>query len=261
MDDRDLWLARRLVQLFESAESDCSEAACTELVTASLADLLAPSEIAMLLTGASSGMMTVAAASSSRAREVVSFEAAHHEGPGTDCCSSGKQVLNTRIATAASRWPGFAPAAEEAGFATVSAFPLCCRAQMMGVICVLGPGAGLLTVADADRVLLLARAAATSIAQQREVRRSELAATQLQYALDSRVVIEQAKGAVAARLGITPDDAFGLLRDYARRKSRPLAEVARQAIQGELGMQALVTTHRTDGGRPAQGQKSASQSR
>ena len=72
MDDRDLWLAARLVELVETADADCGEAACTELVTASMAELLAPSEIGMLLTGPS-GSMTVAAASSGRARNLVSF--------------------------------------------------------------------------------------------------------------------------------------------------------------------------------------------
>lgn len=260
MGDRDLWLAARLVELVESADADCGEAVCTELVTANVAELVAPSEIGMLLTTAS-GSMTVAAASSGRARDLVSFDAAHQEGPGTDCGSSGKQVLNARVASAASRWPGFAPAAEAAGFAVVSAFPLRCRTQVMGTISVLCPGIGLLTVAGADRVQLLARAAAISIAQQREIRRSALAAAQLQRALDSRIVIEQAKGVVAARLGITPDDAFGLLRDYARQESRPLAEVAGEAIRGEVALRTLVTPRRADGGRPAQRRVSTSQSR
>ena len=259
MDDRDLWLAARLVELAESADADCGEAACTELVTASVAELLAPSEIGILLTGASGGV-TVAAASSERARGLISFEAAHQEGPASDCCSSGEQLLNAPLVSSASRWPGFAAAADAAGAAVVSAFPLRCRAHAVGAISVLGLG-GLLTVADADRVQLLARAAAIAIAQQREIRRSALAASQLQHALNSRVVIEQAKGAVAARLGITPDDAFGLLRAYARHENRPLAEVAGETIRGELAVQTLVAPRRADGGRAAQRRVSTSQSR
>jgi hypothetical protein len=259
MDDRDLWLAARLVELAESANAEGGEAACTELVTASVAELLAPSEIGTLLTG-DSGNMTLAAMSSGRAHDLVSLEVTHQEGPGTDCCSSGEQVLNARLATAASRWPGFAPAAEAAGIAVVSAFPLRCRERIVGAISVLSPGS-LITTADTDRVQLLARAAAISIVQQREIRRSLLTATQLQRALDSRVIIEQAKGAVAARLGITPDDAFGLLRDYARRESRPLREVASQAIAGELALQTLVASRRADRGRPPERGVSTTQSR
>jgi hypothetical protein len=260
MHDRDLWLAARLVELAESAEADCGEAACSEQVTANVAELLAPSEVGMLLNEDSGGTR-VAAFSSSRARDLVSFDAAHQDGPGTECASSGEQVLNARIASSASRWPGFAPAAEAAGFALASAIPLRCRAHVMGGITVLGPETGLLTDADAGRVQLLARAAAISMAQQREIQRSALAASQLQLALDSRVVIEQAKGAVAARLGIAPDDAFGLLRDYARHKSRPLAEVAAQAIRGDLALHALVAPRRAEASRPPQRRVSNSQPR
>jgi hypothetical protein len=234
-DDRDLWVAGRLLELMEVADAERDEAACAELVTTNVAELLAPSETGMLLTGPSNGM-TLAAASSDRARHLVSFDATHQEGPGTDCGSSGECVVNARVCSASERWPGFAAAAGAAGFGVVSAFPVRCRTDVMGAIIALGPGTGLLTFADAHRVQLLARAAAISIGQQREIRRSALAAAQLQRALDSRVVIEQAKGAVAARLDITPDDAFGLLRDYARRESRPLAEVAGQAIRGELAV-------------------------
>ena len=141
MDDRDLWLAARLVELAESADADCGEAACTELVTASVAELLAPSEIGILLTGASGGV-TVAAASSERARGLISFEAAHQEGPASDCCSSGEQLLNAPLVSSASRWPGFAAAADAAGAAVVSAFPLRCRAHAVGAISVLGLGMG-----------------------------------------------------------------------------------------------------------------------
>ena len=80
-----------------------------------------------------------------------------------------------------------------------------------------------------------------AIAQRRELRRSASVAEQLQRALDSRVTIEQAKGAVAARLGITPEVAFALLRGYARQTSRKLVDVAAQTISGELPAHDLVT--------------------
>jgi hypothetical protein len=127
---------------------------------------------------------------------------------------------------------------------------------MVGAIIVLGP-AGPLTVTDADLVQIVAKAAAIAIGQQREFRLSVLAATQLQHALESRVIIEQAKGAVAARLDITPEAAFVLLRDYARSESRPLPRVAQQTVNGELALGSLVAPRR---GRLAP-QLSADQSR
>jgi AmiR/NasT family two-component response regulator len=70
-------------------------------------------------------------------------------------------------------------------------------------------------------------------------------ARQLQHALDSRVLIEQAKGAVAARLSVTPDAAFQLLRAHARRSSQPLTEIAAHVIGGELPAHVIVAVPET----------------
>lgn len=255
MDNHDVWLAATLVELAETADTDCGEAAYAELVAACVAELEAPAEVGVLLARAS-GDMTVAAASTSRARDVVSFDEAHREGPGTDCGASGEQALNEPLARAAARWPRFTQAARAAGFAMVSAFPMRRRAQTVGAIIVLHPGR-LLATADAGRVQAIAKMAAITVAQQREFRQSVLAATQLQHALDSRVIIEQAKGAIAARLGITPNAAFALLRDYARSESQPLARVAEQTISGGLTPGTLIAARP---GKPAQ-RLSARQSR
>lgn len=160
-------------------------------------------------------------------------------------------MLNERVVNAAGRWPAFASAARAAGFALVSAFPMRRREQAIGAISVFSPRAGL-EVGEADRVGVFARAVAIAISRQREIQRSVLAATQLQHALDSRVVVEQAKGAIAARLGLTPDAAFELMRRYARRASRPLSEVAGQAIRGELAVSDLVASRLESRSRPAQ---------
>jgi hypothetical protein len=242
VDNRDTWLAATLVELVDAADADCGEAAYAELVAASVAALVAPAEVGLMLSGASGGM-TVTAASTSRARGVTGFEEEHGEGPGTDCAASGERLFNQRLDSAAARWPEFAPTADSAGFTLVSAFPMRRRAQPVGAIIVLGATTPL-TVADADQVQVIAKAAAIAIAQQREFRQSLLAATQLQHALDSRVIIEQAKGAVAARLDITPAAAFLLLRAYARSQGRPLSRVAEQTISGELALGDVVAPRR-----------------
>jgi AmiR/NasT family two-component response regulator len=107
------------------------------------------------------------------------------------------------------------------------------HAETVGVIGVLTAGQPL-AAADARLARTLAEAATIAILQQRALRGSLAKSEQLQHALDTRVVIEQAKGAVAARLGIRPDAAFELLRAYARRHNRTLTAVARAAIDGEL---------------------------
>lgn len=67
-----------------------------------------------------------------------------------------------------------------------------------------------------------------------ELEESRRLAAQLQRALDSRVVIEQAKGSVSARLNVTPEHAFELLRSYARARSLPLPRVAAEVLNGAM---------------------------
>jgi ANTAR domain-containing protein/GAF domain-containing protein len=232
----DLWLATKLVELAEGADADADsgEATCVGQLMGSLAELLAPAEVGLVLVADRVGTVAIATASTGRARDLASFEEAHNEGPRTDCRATARPVLNERVAAAATRWPRFAPTADAAGFGIVSALPLRRRAQVIGSVGVFGPGQRQLSPANTERAQTLVKVAAIAIWQQREIRRSDLAARQLQRALDSRVVIEQAKGAIAARLGITPEAAFSLLRDFARRHSRALADVAGQAVRGEL---------------------------
>lgn len=148
----------------------------------------------------------------------------------------------------AARWPGFGRAARLAGFGFVSALPMTGLALTIGVVGVFGPGRQELSPADTDRVKVVVRAAAAAISTQREIQRSALTVRQLQQALDSRVLIEQAKGAIAARLGITPDAAFSLLRAFARRESSRLADVADRAVKGELPVRELLAPRQRAGG-------------
>lgn len=245
MDNRDLWLAARLVELAESADTDATDAVGAEQLTTSLAELLAPAEIGLLLSD-DAGAMTVVAGSSGRARDLVSLEARQADGPCTECAALARPVLNEHIEQVAARFPAFAAAAHAAGFGAVSVLPMRRRQQVIGVISVLVPGQRALTDSDLHLAQILARAAAVAIAQQRELRKQTQTARQLQRALDSRVLIEQAKGATVARLGITPDAAFDLLRAHARRESRTLIDIAREIVSGELATHDLLAPRPID---------------
>jgi hypothetical protein len=238
MDDPDLWLAMKLVELAESVDVGRTEHAWAAQLTESLTELLAPAEIGLMLAD-QAGRLTAAAASSREARELLSFESDRQEGPCTDCAAKAWPVLNEDVGAVAARRPGFARAARAAGFGVVSALPMRRPGLTIGVVGVFSPGGQQLSQVDANRVQVLARAAAAAISTQREIQLSAAAVKQLQQALDSRVLIEQAKGAIATRLDITPDAAFGLLRAFARRNSRLLADVAGQIIAGELPVQEL----------------------
>ena len=95
---------------------------------------------------------------------------------------------------------------------------------------VFGTEAGDIGATDVQIVQALADVAAISLLQHRTIGRSEALTEQLQGALNSRIVIEQAKGAVAQAYDITVDAAFTRLRAYARSNNRRLSDVAHLAV-------------------------------
>ena len=62
-------------------------------------------------------------------------------------------------------------------------------------------------------------------------------AQQLQHALDSRIVIEQAKGVVSFTRNVPIDQAFDLIRAYARRNRQTLSSVAARLVRRELTLE------------------------
>jgi GAF domain-containing protein len=152
------------------------------------------------------------------------------EGPCLDCFRSGQPVVNTALDEASARWPRFAEHAVAEGAHSVHAFPMRLRDRVIGALNVFGTGTEPL-VADEIRVVqAMADVATISIIQEQAIARAEVVTEQLQAALNSRVVIEQAKGAVARALGITVDEAFTLMRGRARRDRVPLTTFAHDLV-------------------------------
>lgn len=135
-------------------------------------------------------------------------------------------MVNEDLASAAERWPIFAPAAEAAGFRSVHAFPMRLRDNRIGALNLFGRE----DVAFADHeiriVQALADIATIALLQERSIARADALTEQLQAALNSRIIIEQAKGALAQMEGISVDEAFTLLRESARSSRTRLVEVA-----------------------------------
>lgn len=243
MDDREAWMLVTMAQLAEAPGTGSGGTGYACVLTARLTELLTPAEVGLLFADGTGRLEVAEEGSSERVSALVSMQAVSGEGPCTDSHRTGQPVLNEVIATSGRRWPSFAPAASAAGFGIVSALPLRRHGQGIGVICVAAPGMQRLSVADARLAQVLATTAAVTVSQEREFQRSVLTARELQRALDSRVLIEQAKGAAAARLGVTPDRAFELLRVYARRSGRRLAEVAAEVIGNRLPVHDLVAAY------------------
>ena len=191
---------------------------------------LAGSSAGGLLLADPQGVLQFMAASDERAEMLELFQVQSHEGPCQDCFREGVAVVNADLAQAQGRWPHFAPRAVAAGFASVHAFPLRLRREVIGALNLFGGSVGLMDAEDARTVQALADVATIGLLQERAVRRGEVLTEQLQGALNSRIVIEQAKGALAQIHGCSVDEAFNMLRSYCRDNRLGLSDVARGVV-------------------------------
>jgi transcriptional regulator with GAF, ATPase, and Fis domain len=178
------------------------------------------------------GELRVVAASSEAARLLELFQIQSDQGPCLDCFRSGRPVQSADLAAEAQRWPRFAPVAREAGFAAVQALPMRLREQVIGALNLFRAHPGPYDPADIRVGQALADVATISLLQERSMRHNDTLNEQLQTALNSRVIIEQAKGKLAERLGLDMDQAFNLLRDYARTSNRRLSDLAQAFVDG-----------------------------
>src|SRR4029077_1675711 len=178
------------------------------------------------------GELRVVAASSEAARLLELFQLQNHQGPCLDCFQTGQPVSAADLDTEAQRWPRFAAAAGRAGFGAVQALPMRLRDQVIGALNLFRASPGAFDPADVRIGQALADVATISLLHERSMRHSDLLNEQLQTALNSRVIIEQAKGKLAERLGIDMTQAFSVLRDHARTRNLRLSDVALAFIDG-----------------------------
>jgi transcriptional regulator with GAF, ATPase, and Fis domain len=195
-------------------------------------------DAAGLLLADARGTLQLVAASTEQARVVELFQIQNDEGPCLDSYRTGQPVIvpDMAAAEAAARWPRFATAAREMGFVAVHAIPMRLRDQVIGTMNLFGTAPDELDPAVARAARALVDIATIGILQERATREHELVAGQLQVALNSRVIIEQAKGILAERLRVTPDQAFLMLRDYSRNNNHPLTLLAGDVISGTSGL-------------------------
>jgi transcriptional regulator with GAF, ATPase, and Fis domain len=190
------------------------------------------------------GELRVVAASSDAARLLELFQLQNDQGPCLDCFRSGHPVTAADLAAEARRWPRFAPAARQAGFAAVQALPMRLRDQVVGALNLFRAAPGAFDPANVRIGQALADVATISLLHDRGMRRSDALNEQLQTALNSRVLIEQAKGKLAERLGLDMSQAFSLLRDHARARNLRLSDLAQAVIDGTEPLASLTTSVR-----------------
>jgi transcriptional regulator with GAF, ATPase, and Fis domain len=203
---------------------------CVELVDTDAAGLMLTDQ---------RGNLQVVAYTDESARLLELFELQKAEGPCLDCFASGRVIANVDLADAASRWPVFAEAAREVGFAVSHALPLRLRRQVVGALNLFAVAPARLTEDQLGVAQGLADIATIGLLHERAVRDQVVLAEQLQTALHSRIVIEQAKGVLSAQAGSSVAEAFRRMRTHARRTGTPLTAVAEAVVARELAAGSL----------------------
>jgi GAF domain-containing protein len=219
-------LARVFVEVADTMVDEFDLIDFLHMLTNRTATLVDAAAVGLLLAD-QRGQLEFLAASDENAKLLELFQVQTKEGPCLDAFRTATPVVNADLADAAGRWPRFAPRATAAGFRSVHAFPMRLRNQVIGALNVFGSAPGpSLGDTDVPIVQALADIAAIGLLQERAIRRGELLTEQLQGALNSRIVIEQAKGAIAQSRGVSVDEAFTLIRDYARAGNHRISEIA-----------------------------------
>lgn len=208
------------------------------LVTRRTAELV-QSEAAGLCLADGDGRLQFMAASDETIELLELFQVQTDEGPCQDCFHSGTAVVNADLAEADDRWPRFAPRAVASGYRSVHAIPLRLRQSTVGALNLFNCDTGRLRPEDVHVVQALADVATIGLLQERALRRAEVLSEQLQSALDSRIIIEQAKGAVAQLHSVSIDEAFQLMRGYARRNRTRLSDVAQAVVDDPTRLPSL----------------------
>jgi GAF domain-containing protein len=230
-------LAETFVELADTLVADFDIVDFLHTLANRSADLFEAAEAGVML-GDQRGGLKVMASSSERARLLELFELQNEQGPCLDSFRSGEPTDSEDILVE-QRWPLFTAAANDAGFRSVHSFPLRFRSEIIGALNLFRTEPGLLQKEDLLAAQAMADIATISILQERALREAKVLADQLQRALNSRVIIEQAKGVLAERAQIKLDDAFNMLRTYARNHNLRLHDVATAVVSSLLSIEEL----------------------
>jgi hypothetical protein len=189
-----------------------------------------------ILLATADGELEVVASTSEASRLVETMQLSAEAGPCIESFQTGRVVSLPDISRAPERWSRFRDSALEQGFAAVYAIPLRLRDTTIGTLNLLRDSVGELDSVDAMAAQAFADVATIGILHERSLRESSVLAEQLQTALNRRTVIEQAKGVVAHTQRVTMDEAFELIRRYARSHQQPVSQIAARLVEMTLDL-------------------------
>jgi transcriptional regulator with GAF, ATPase, and Fis domain len=233
VEDRSIELSEVFVSLADSLRADHDVVDTLDLLIQASTTFTSAAEAGIVLADGA-GRLHVMASSSERASAVEEAQLGAKEGPCFEAFTTGSVVEIPHITATRDRWPEFVAATQQRGLFAAHAVPLQVRGQVLGAMNLFSAAPGALSDRESIIIEAMANVATISVVQTQTRNRDAALAEQLQHALNSRVVIEQAKGVLAHRHNIAMDAAFAILRNHARRHGNKLADTARQVISAHL---------------------------
>jgi GAF domain-containing protein len=233
MKDREVWLAEVFVELADTLTSDFDLIDFLSMLSERCAELLDGPQVGVML-GDAGGRLRHIASSTEDMRVIELLELQYAEGPCLDCYRTSTPIINQPLDAAGDQWPVFAAEALASGYRVVTALPLRLRGNVIGAMNIFHRETKSLDPVEVRLAQALADTATVGILQQRAVSHTTELSAQLQTALNNRITIEQAKGMVSEQLGVRVNDAFALLRNFARTSNTHLVTVATNVVNRSL---------------------------
>ncbi|MDF2555699.1 MAG: transcriptional regulator [Microbacterium sp.] len=196
-------------------------------------DLLDATDAGILLAN-SSGQLELIASTSEAAHLVETIQLAAQAGPCVECYRSSRVVSVPDLTEGPEEWDQFRRFALDNDFAAIDAIPMRLRDVTIGTLNLLRATPGPADPDDLAAAQAFADVATIGILHERALNDTQSLARQLQSALDSRVMIEQAKGVVSFTAQVPVAEAFQLIRTYARGRGLRLGDVAARIVSREL---------------------------
>ena len=227
----DALLSRTFVELADTLVENFDVIELLTLLTDRCVEVLDVAAAGVMIV-APDGSLRVMASSSEAMRMLELFELQSEEGPCLDCFRTGEPVISQDLQAVGGRWPRFAIEALDAGFHSVHAIPMRLRGMTIGALNLFHVDDGRIRQFDVDVAQALADIATIAVLQHSAALEGQVVNAQLQHALTSRVVIEQAKGVISERLDLDMEQSFATLRNHARRNNLRLVDLATAVIDG-----------------------------
>lgn len=231
-------LARVFVELADTLVEGFDVVDFLQMLTERCVELL-DVDAAGLMIADQRGSLQLMAASHERARLLELFELQGEDGPCMECYSTGRPITNVGLTESRERWPRFSPAAVEAGFGSTHALPMRLRGRVIGALNLFTDEAAILDQDSIEIGQAMADVATIGLLHERNTSEQTILSEQLQTALHSRVLVEQAKGVLAARAAISVSEAFTRMRGHARSTGTTLGVVAAAVVDGTMDTRVL----------------------